>query len=137
MVVAIGITALVYGAVGLIVKMDDIGLHLAQKKSAGLARFGELLVKGMPKVLTFITVIGTVAMLWVGGHIILVGLSDLGWPLLYDTVHHLEAPFAGIAGVGPALAWLVNTLCSAILGLVWGLIVMFVLHSLPLSLIHI
>ncbi|MFB2572169.1 DUF808 domain-containing protein [Micrococcus sp. IITD107] len=130
-VVAIAITVLVYGAVALIVKMDDIGLHLTRKDSAGTQKVGEMLVKAMPKVLGFITLIGTVAMLWVGGHIILVGLKDLGWPVLYDFVHTLEAPFAGIAGVGPALAWLVNTLCSAILGLVWGLIVIFVLHSLP------
>lgn len=131
LVVAIGITLLVYGAVALIVKMDDIGLHLTTKDSSGVQKFGELLVKGMPKVLSVITVVGTVAMLWVGGHIILVGLHDLGWPFLYDIVHTLEGPLAGIAGVGPALAWLVNTLCSAILGLVWGLIVMAVLHSLP------
>ncbi len=78
-VVALAITVAVYGAVALIVKMDDIGLHLTTKDSAGSKRFGELLVKGMPAVLTTITVIGTVAMLWVGGHIMLQGAYDLGW----------------------------------------------------------
>ncbi|MBA4101655.1 DUF808 domain-containing protein [Pseudarthrobacter oxydans] len=129
-VVALAITVLVYGAVALIVKMDDIGLHLAAKDSAGSQRFGELLVKGMPAVLAAITLIGTVAMLWVGGHIMLQGAYDLGWHLPYDLVHALEAPVAGIAGIGGLLAWLVNTLCSAVLGLAWGLAVMAVLHPL-------
>jgi predicted DNA repair protein MutK len=129
-VVAFAITILVYGAVALIVKMDDIGLHLTTKDSAGSQRFGELLVKGMPAVLAAITFIGTVAMLWVGGHIMLQGAYDLGWHMPYDVVHVLETPFAGIPVVGGFLAWLVNTLCSAVLGLGWGLGVMAILHPL-------
>ena len=129
-VVAFAITVLVYGAVALIVKMDDIGLHLTTKDSAGSQRFGELLVKGMPAVLAAITFIGTIAMLWVGGHIMLQGAHDLGWHMPYDLVHVLETPFAGIPVVGGFLAWLVNTLCSAVLGLAWGLIVMAILHPL-------
>jgi predicted DNA repair protein MutK len=128
--VAFAITILVYGAVALIVKMDDIGLHLTTKDSTGSQRFGELLVKGMPAVLAAITLIGTIAMLWVGGHIMLQGAYDLGWHMPYDLVHVLEAPFAGIPVGGAFLAWLVNTLCSAVLGLVWGLIVMTILHPL-------
>lgn len=129
-VVALAITVLVYGAVGLIVKMDDIGLHLATKDSAGTRRFGELLVKGMPAVLAAITFVGTIAMLWVGGHIMLQGAYDLGWHAPYDLVHALETPFAGIPAVGGFLAWLVNTLCSAILGIIWGSVVMAILHPL-------
>jgi predicted DNA repair protein MutK len=129
-VVSVAITVLVYGAVGLIVKMDDIGVHLTTKDSPRTQRFGQLLVKGMPAVLGFITFIGTVAMLWVGGHIMLQGAYDLGWHAPYDLVHLLESPFAGVPAVGGLLAWLVNTLCSAILGLVWGLVVMAILHPL-------
>ncbi|PWB96615.1 DUF808 domain-containing protein [Salinibacterium hongtaonis] len=129
-VVAFAITILVYGAVALIVKMDDIGLHLTTKKSAGSQRLGALLVKGMPAVLATITLVGTVAMLWVGGHIMLQGVYDLGWHLPYDLVHVLESPFAGVPVVGGFLVWLVNTLCSAVLGLVWGLVAMAVLHPL-------
>ena len=129
-VVAIAITLIVYGAVALIVKMDDIGLHLATKDSAGSRRFGELLVKGMPAVLAAITLVGTIAMLWVGGHIMLQGAYDLGWHAPYDLVHVLETPFAGIPVVGGFLAWLVNTLCSAVLGVAWGLGVMALLHPL-------
>lgn len=130
LVVAIAITVLVYGAVALIVKMDDIGLHLTTRDSPRTQRFGRMLVRAMPSVLGFITFIGTVAMLWVGGHIMLQGVYDLGWHAPYDLVHLLESPFAGIAGVGAFLAWLVNTLCSAVLGLIWGLAVMAVLHPL-------
>jgi predicted DNA repair protein MutK len=129
-VVALVITVAVYGAVALIVKMDDIGLHLAAKDSAGSQRFGALLVKGMPAVLAAITLVGTVAMLWVGGHIMLQGAYDLGWHAPYDLVHVFEAPFAGIPVVGGFLAWLVNTLCSAVLGLAWGLVVMAIVHPL-------
>lgn len=129
-VVAFAITILVYGAVALIVKMDDIGLHLTTKDSAGSQRFGELLVKAMPAVLAAITFIGTIAMLWVGGHIMLQGAYDLGWHLPYDLVHLLEEPVAGIPVAGGMLAWLVNTLCSAVLGLAWGLVIMAILHPL-------
>ena len=129
-VVAIAITVLVYGAVALIVKMDDIGLHLTNKESAGSQRFGELLVRGMPAVLAAITFVGTIAMLWVGGHIMLQGAYDLGWHPPYDLVHVLEHPFVGIPVVGGFLAWLVNTLCSAVLGLAWGLVVMAILDPL-------
>ena len=110
--------------------MDDIGLHLATKDSAGSKRFGELLVKGMPAVLAAITFVGTIAMLWVGGHIMLQGAYDLGWHAPYDLVHVLETPFAGIPAVGGFLAWLVNTLCSAILGIIWGSVVMAIVHPL-------
>ncbi|MDQ0755412.1 DUF808 domain-containing protein [Arthrobacter sp. B3I4] len=128
--VAIAITVLVYGAVGLIVKMDDIGLHLTTKDSAGSQRLGELLVRGMPKVLAVITFVGTIAMLWVGGHIMLQGAHDLGWHAPYDLVHVLEHPVAGIPVFGSFLAWLVNTVCSAVIGLVWGLVVLAVVHPL-------
>ncbi|WLQ05895.1 DUF808 domain-containing protein [Arthrobacter oryzae] len=129
-VVALVITVLVYGAVALIVKMDDVGLHLAAKESKGSQRVGEMLVKGMPSVLAAITLVGTIAMLWVGGHIMLQGAYDLGWHAPYDLVHVLEEPAAGIAVVGAFLGWLVNTLCSAVLGLAWGLIVMAIVGPL-------
>lgn len=129
-VVAIVITVAVYGAVALIVKMDDIGMHLAAKDSAGSKRAGELLVKGMPAVLAAITFVGTIAMLWVGGHIMLQGAYDLGWHGPYDIVHVLEHPFEEIAVVGGLLAWLVNTLCSAVIGLAWGLVIMAIVHPL-------
>lgn len=122
-VVALAITVGVYGSVALIVKMDDIGLHMAQKEKPSTQKFGRFLVKAMPKLLGGLSVIGTFAMLWVGGHIILVGTDELGFHALYDFVHHLEEPVAAIAGVGGFLGWLVNTFFSLILGAVWGGIV--------------
>ena len=120
-VVAVGITVLVYGVVGLIVKMDDVGLHLSERPGKRVATFGRGLVKGMPKLLTGLTVIGTAAMLWVGGHILLVGTDDLGLHVLYGAVHHLEEIAHEAAGaLGGLVAWLVNTLASALLGLVVG-----------------
>jgi len=69
-------------------------------------------------------------MLWVGGHIMLQGAHDLGWHGPYDLVHALESPFAAIPVAGGFLAWLVNTLCSAVLGAAWGLLVMVIIHPL-------
>ena len=119
--VAIGITVLVYGVVGLIVKMDDIGLHLAGRESGASRTVGRGLVAGMPKLLSALSTIGIVAMLWVGGHILLVGVDELGWHWLYDLVHHAEE---AVGGGFPG--WLVNTLASALIGLVVGAVVVAV-----------
>jgi predicted DNA repair protein MutK len=130
-VVALGITALVYGVVALIVKMDDIGLRLAETRSGALATFGRLLVRAMPKVLAVLSSVGIVAMLWVGGHILLVGVDELGWHAPYELVHHLEEAVHGVEGIGGFLAWLVNTLASAVIGLVVGAVVVAVMHVIP------
>ena len=131
-VVAVFITALVYGVVALIVKMDDIGLALAERSSAGAQRIGRGLVAAMPRLLTVIALVGTGAMLWVGGHILLVSSADLGWHAPYDLVHHWEeAVHDAVPGVGAALAWLVNTLASAVIGLMVGGLVLAVLHLVP------
>ena len=92
--VALAITAGVYGVVALIVKMDDAGVHLARTGEGGAATLGRGLVRAMPIVLSVLSKVGIAAMLWVGGHILLVGLDELGlsWP--YDTVHHLEEDVA-------------------------------------------
>lgn len=129
-VVAIGITIGVYGVVALIVKMDDIGLHLVDTgRAPGL---GNALVKGMPKVLAVLSVVGTVAMLWVGGHILLVGLDELGWHAPYGFVHHLELLVAGATGaLGGFLGWLTNTFFSFLAGLLVGAVAVLVMHLLP------
>ncbi len=128
-VVALAITALVYGVVALIVKMDDIGLRLARTRHGVTAAFGRGLVGAMPKVMAVLSTVGIVAMLWVGGHILLVGVDELGWHWLYDLVHHLEEAVHGVAGVGGVLAWLVNTFASAVVGLVVGAVVVVVMHQ--------
>lgn len=131
-VVAIAMTALVYGAVGGLVKMDDLGLRLAQRSSALSQRVGRALMLAMPKVLTGLAVVGTVAMLWVGGHILLVGVDELGWHPPYEVVHHLEEAVSGVPGVGGLLGWLVNTAASAVLGLLAGAVVVAVVHLVHL-----
>ncbi len=131
-VVAIGITILVYGVVGLIVKMDDVGLSLAERRSAFAQKVGLGLVRGMPRLLAVISTVGVAAMLWVGGHILLVGVDDLGWHAVYDLVHHAEeAVHDAVDGVGSVLAWLVNTAASAAIGLAVGAVLVAVMHLLP------
>ncbi|MCS6711140.1 DUF808 domain-containing protein [Brachybacterium sp. EF45031] len=135
-VVGVAITLLVYGAVALLVKIDDIGLGMMEKESEASQRTGRMLVAAMPKVMTAISWIGMIAMLWVGGHIILVGLDELGWHAPYAAVHHLEEAVHGVPGVGAALAWLVNTFFSFLLGLAWGAVIVALLHLLPFGKKH-
>ncbi|MDI6105108.1 DUF808 domain-containing protein [Actinoplanes sp. NEAU-A12] len=127
-VVAVIMTVLVYGAVGLIVKMDDVGLRLAEKPSKAAAKFGRGLVKAMPKVLTALSVIGTAAMLWVGGHILLAGTNELGFHPLYDFVHHMEVAARNATGpLGGVVGWIVNTVASAIIGLIVGAVIVAIM----------
>jgi predicted DNA repair protein MutK len=127
-VVALGITVLVYGVVALIVKMDDFGLRLAERPGRRAARLGRGLVLAMPRLLTVLTLVGTAAMLWVGGHILLVGSEELGLHVVYDAVHSAEeVAKGGLGTVGSVAAWLVNTLASALIGLAVGALVVAVL----------
>ncbi|MEF2280268.1 DUF808 domain-containing protein [Deinococcus sp. YIM 134068] len=131
LVVALLITALVYGVVGLIVKMDDLGLRLAN--GSGPSRgLGRGLVKGMPMVLAALSVIGTAAMLWVGGHIILVGLEEFGVGGLAHALHD-DAVAAGhaVPFAGGVVEWFVETLGSAMIGLLIGAVIVAALHFLP------
>ena len=126
---ALVITARVYGAVALIVKMDDVGLRLATTRDGAAASLGRGLVHGMPVVLSVLSKVGIAAMLWVGGHILLVGLDELGVSAPYDEVHHLEEDVDDALGaVGGVGAWLTNTGASAILGLVVGAIIVAVMQ---------
>jgi predicted DNA repair protein MutK len=131
-VVAIGITLLVYGVVGLIVKMDDVGLNLSERNSGTARRVGLLLVRGMPKLLALLSTVGVVAMLWVGGHILLVGADDLGWHGPYALVHAAEEAVAhAVPAIAGLVAWLVNTLASAVIGIVVGALVVAIMHLVP------
>ncbi len=123
------ITVVVYGAVALIVKMDDLGLKLAERPSESSQRLGRSLVVGMPKLLAGLSVIGTAAMLWVGGHILLVGFDELGWAWPYHLVHELEQAVHGAPVIGGVLGWLVNTLISAIVGFAAGALIVVVVEA--------
>ncbi|WP_271438565.1 DUF808 domain-containing protein [Pontixanthobacter luteolus] len=128
--VAIAITIVVYGAVALIVKMDDVGLHLAQRSSVAAQNIGKLLLAAMPKLLIALSFIGTIAMLWVGGGIILHGLKELGIEGPEHAVelaqHAVEGATGALSGI---LGWLTFASLSAIAGLVLGAILVFILHK--------
>ncbi|WP_080795645.1 DUF808 domain-containing protein [Corynebacterium pacaense] len=120
--IGLGITALVYGVVAILVKMDDIGLAMARTDRATAQKFGRGLVRAMPVVLQVISVVGVFAMLWVGGHILVAGTEELGWGLPYQLVHHLEEFGTGIGG--GTLGWIANTAGSLVFGVIWGGIVL-------------
>lgn len=120
--VGVGITALVYGAVALIVKMDDVGLFLARRgRLAPTRALGRGLVRGMPGLLTGLANLGTAAMLWVGGSILIHGAEVLGWP---GPAHLVEGAAHAVAGLVPAaegfLTWAVEALAGLALGAVLG-----------------
>lgn len=122
-VVAVGITALVYGVVGLIVKMDDVGAWLALNANTGVGRgFGRGLVKGMPKLLTVLSTVGTAAMLWVGGQILVHGLHNpdfIGLAQPYTFINETARAIAGYNGFGN---WAITALADGIIGLAVGLL---------------
>ena len=130
-VVSLGITAGVYGAVGLIVKMDDIGLHLSQRRNRGAQALGRGLVKAMPAVLDLLTKVGTAAMLWVGGGILTHGLEHFHVPIVPQLVEGFAHWAGAFPGVGLVTGWLAFALGSAALGLVAGAVIVGLLHLLP------
>ena len=129
-VVAIGITVAVYGVVGLIVKLDDIGLHMAERRARSTRAIGRGLVRIVPRLLTALSGIGTAAMLWVGGGILLHGVEEMGLETVPHAIHRLADRIAAEVGVlGGATAWLANALAAAIVGLAVGSIVLVVVRQ--------
>lgn len=125
-IVAVVITVIVYGVVALIVKMDDVGLRMVQSGRRPAERVGRALVTGMPRLLALLSIVGTAAMVWVGGHILIAGADELGWHGPAAVLHSLEDSVHDVPGVGGVLAWLVETAASAALGLVVGFAVVAV-----------
>lgn len=130
-VVAVAITVAVYGVVGLIVKMDDIGLHMAKRGSRARQAVGRGLVALMPRLLAALATIGTAAMLWVGGQIFLHGLDEFHiggiGHALHDVAHRVAG---GLPGAG-AWEWLINAAGAGVFGLALGAVIVGVLHLLP------
>ncbi len=131
-VVAIAITIAVYGVVGLIVKMDDIGLNMAQRKLGATRAIGRGLVRAMPKLLAALAFVGTAAMLWVGGQIVLHGMHEYHFtPLpewIHDIAHGLAAGSGGLSGV---VDWTANAAMAGVFGLVIGAIIVGALQVVP------
>ena len=127
--VGVAITVVVYGAVALIVKMDDIGLHLAKKASTAAQKFGRFLLWAMPKVLTLLSTVGTVAMLWVGGGILLHGTEELGFHAPSGLAHAIQHGVEHATGsLGGLLGWLSYAAMSALVGLIVGVVLASVVH---------
>ena len=118
--VAVMITVAVYGSVALIVKADDVGLALAAKGRLSLTRaLGRGIVRVMPGFMKMLTIVGTAAMLWVGGSIIVHGLAELGWHGPEHLIHAIAAAVSG--GVG-ALEWAAKAAIDGALGLGLGFV---------------
>jgi predicted DNA repair protein MutK len=127
-VVSFFITVAVYGVVGLIVKMDDVGVHLARRSSPLATALGRGMVKAMPHLLNALGTVGIAAMLWVGGGIIVHGLEHFH----LDTVPHFIEHLSGTARQAPALGavagWLTFAAGSAVLGFVIGCVIVAIVH---------
>ena len=123
-VVGVGITIAVYGSVALIVKADDIGLLMAQKGRLGLTRrLGRGIVAAMPGLLKLLTIVGTAAMLWVGGSIIIHGMEELDFGWLGHHIHDwaLAVGHAVPASYAGIVEWLAKATMDGIFGLALGL----------------
>lgn len=127
-VVALGITFLVYGAVALIVKADDFGVYLARSRQGSVAALGRGLVAAMPPLLAGLGWIGLAAMLWVGGYIVVDGLNKYGVAAPHELLH---AVMHSVEGGGGLAVWLAEAGGSGVFGLALGAIIVAVLHALP------
>lgn len=121
--VGIGITVAVYGGVALIVKMDDVGLWIARNARLSATRaFGRAIVRFMPWFMSALMVVGTAAMLWVGGNIVLHGAAATVWAAPYEAIHHLAETLTASAPAAAreALSWAVTALCDGLFGVILG-----------------
>ncbi|WP_405372889.1 MULTISPECIES: DUF808 family protein [unclassified Microbacterium] len=123
-VIAVMMTTIVYGAVALLVKIDDVGLRMAKSPSRQTRHNGMRIVRSMPAVFRVISIVGTVAMLWVGGHLVLENLGAVGAHVFSDLLHGVEELLHDFGGV---IIWIGETVVSAIAGLIVGLIVVGVI----------
>ena len=127
-VVGVAITLAVYGAVGLIVKMDDIGLHLAQRRAAATRALGRGLVLAMPVLMKALGFIGTAAMLWVGGGIVVHGAEHFHLTPIPHLLHEAaESAGHALPAAEGFVSWLVTAAGSAVVGLVIGTVVILLL----------
>jgi len=130
--VAVAVTLGVYGAVALIVKMDDVGLHLSERSSAMARAVGRALVRSMPVLLTALSLVGTAAMLWVGGGIFSHGLAEFGLGAVPHTVHAIAVAAGGaVPAAQGVVEWVVEALGSAAVGLVVGAVIVTGYHLVP------
>lgn len=122
--VALLMTVGVYGFVALIVKLDDMGLHLLRKQGQGAwlsmqHTLGKGLLLTAPKLMKLLAVVGTAAMFLVGG-----GILAHGIPFMHSLEHSLQHHYGSlVAGVGGSLA-------NMILGIIAGAVVLLVVTGI-------
>lgn len=129
-VVALAITLGVYGVVGLIVKMDDIGVHLAARSKPSVQALGRGMVRTMPIMLDGLAKVGTAAMLWVGGGIIVHALHEYHVPGVADFVERVTNAAGSVPGIGGAAAWVASALISGVVGMALGGLIALIVHRL-------
>ena len=137
--VAFFMTCFVYGLVALLVKADDFGLHLAKEaikpednRPGPVDNVGRTIVRVMPHIFNVIGVVGTVAMLWVGGHLVIENLSAVGVPVFH---HILEVAEHAVSAAGGFVTWLVETLLSGVFGVVLGAVIAWIVVGVS-TLVH-
>ncbi|HEY5755831.1 MAG TPA: DUF808 domain-containing protein [Steroidobacter sp.] len=130
-IVSLALTVAVYGVVGLIVKMDDVGVHLAKRGSALARSVGRGLVKSMPHLMQGLSVVGTAAMLWVGGGIIVHGLEHFHLTPVPHFIEMLSEKAHHVPKFGAVASWLTFAAGSAVVGFIIGGVVVAVLHLIP------
>lgn len=117
------ITVLVYGSVALIVRADDFGVALAANHPDTVwEKLGKGIVKGMPAVLKTLTVVGTAAMLWVGGGILIHGLHEYHISQPEQMMHAASHAFESAPFLPGLLSWAAGAVVSGLLGLIAGTI---------------
>ena len=128
--VAFFMTFFVYGLVALLVKADDFGLHLAKdaikpkdNRPGPVDNVGRTIVRVMPHIFNLIGVVGTVAMLWVGGHLVIENLAAVGVPVFH---HILEVAEHAVSAAGGFVTWLVETLLSGVFGVILGAVIAWI-----------
>mgnify|MGYP001745837116 CR=1 FL=1 len=134
--VAFFMTFFVYGLVALLVKADDFGLRLAKdaikpedNRPGPVDNVGRTIVRVMPHIFNVIGVVGTVAMLWVGGHLVIENLAEVGVPIFH---HILEVAEHAVSAAGSFVTWLVETLLSGIFGIVLGAVVAWIVVGISM-----
>jgi predicted DNA repair protein MutK len=123
LVIGFLMTVVVYGAVALLVKIDDVGLAMMENPAVAMRRVGARIVKSMPAVFKVISIIGTVAMLWVGGHLVITNLAETLWHGPYDLLHTVTH---AVEGAGPVVVWITDTAISGVFGVILGMIVVVI-----------
>jgi len=121
--IALLITFAVYGLVAALIKLDDAGAHLAGRgRTSAVRSLGRAIVKTAPALFRGIGIVGTVAMLWVGGHILAVNLAKVGFHPLHHAIEWAEelAHNSLLSWItGTAMSCLIGTVVGALLALAW------------------